>query len=331
MAICKATTSAGRRCECKARDGYATCGRHKSQEFKIQFANFHLCDFKKTDGSYCYKHPADGDTLCKFHRTIAIRREQTHRGRVLWGDVMDLMWGPNPPQTFNEISTTIDDEYNRGRISLTIHDDLLLQLRDEWVWMRRERHVPAGKATTDLQRIAFDAQNVHTKEVFQQMTTGTKFLLETPIPLSQETLAEIETAWSDKSDKKKVMKDIRTWYGARFCVTENDWLYKRMLDGLWARIKVHKERTELTRRLWEESFESVGKCCQGHLSRLTNVMVGFTEEVKAEVPLGEILQQKIAAIAAKEIGLEFKVCEAWTVFEELKVPMEERDAWIEAF
>lgn len=108
-------------------------------------------------------------------------------------------------------------------------------------------------------------------------------------------------------------------------------MYKRMLDGLWARVKAHKERKELTKRLWEEAFESVDKCCQGHLSRLANVLVGFTEEVKAEVPVGEILQQKIAAIAAKDIGVEFKVCEAWTVFEELKVPMEERDAWIEAF
>jgi hypothetical protein len=29
--------------------------------------------------------------------------------------------------------------------------------------------------------------------------------------------------------------------------------------------------------------------------------------------------------------VEYKVCEAWAVFEELKIPMEERDAWIEAF
>lgn len=330
MAICQATTSAGRPCDCKARDGYITCGRHKNHEVGLLVLVHHLCGFEKADGTRCHKLPVEGDKLCKLHCTVFKRREQTRRRNILWGDALDLMWSPNPPQTFNEISAPIDDAYDRGWITYEASVDLLLQLHEEWVWMRRERHVPAGKTTTDLQRIAFDAQNVHTKEVFQQMTTGMKFLLETPIPVGQDTLAEIETAWSGR-EKKAVMKDIRTWYGTKFCVTENDWMYKRMLDGLWARIKSHKERTELTQRLWEESFESVGKCCQGHLSRLTNVMVGFTEEVKAEVPMGELLQQKIAAIAAKEIGVEFKVCEAWAVFEELKVPMEERDAWIEAF
>jgi hypothetical protein len=176
-----------------------------------------------------------------------------------------------------------------------------------------------------------DNQNVHTKEVNQLTSDSMKFLLETPVPIGQETVAELETAWADKSEKKRVMRDVKTWYHTNTCVKTNDYLYKRMLDGLWVRIKAHKERDELTKRLWEEAFESAGKCCQGHLSRLANVLVGFTDEVKAEVPMGEILQQRIAAIAAQDIGVEFKVCEAWAVFEELKVPMEERDAWIEAF
>jgi hypothetical protein len=187
------------------------------------------------------------------------------------------------------------------------------------------------EARTDLQRLALDNQNVHTKEVTQLTSDSTKYLLETSVPTGQETVAELETAWADKSEKKKVLRDVKTWYRTKTCVNDNDYLYKRMMDGLWVRIKSHKERSELTQRLWEEAFESTGKCCQGHLSRLANVLVGFTDEVKAEVPVGEILQQRIAAIATKEIGVEYKVCEAWIVFEELNVPMEERDAWIEAF
>jgi hypothetical protein len=104
--------------------------------------------------------------------------------------------------------------------------------------------------------------------------------------------------------------------------------YRPMLDGLWVLVKGNKQ---LIQRLWEEAYESIDLCWLGQLGRLANVMVGFTEEVKPHVPVGEILQQKMSAIAAKDIGLEFNVCEAWAVFEELNIPMEERDVWIQAF
>jgi hypothetical protein len=272
--------------------------------------------------------------MCKLHRTVADRREQTRRGRIIWGDVLDMMWAGGPPiQEFNQVTALLVEALDVDWINRATYDDLVFQLRGEWAFYRAQRIVPTAKATTDLQRLALDNQNVHTKEVSQLTSDGMKFLLETPVPAGQETVAELETAWADmnSAQRKKVMRDVKTWYGMEHCVKKDDWLYKRMLDGLWVRVKAHKERAELTKRLWEEAFESVDKCCQGHLSRLTNVLVGFTEEVKAEVPMGEILQQKIAAIAAKDIGVEYKVCEAWTVFEELKVPMEERDAWIEAF
>jgi len=246
---------------------------------------------------------------------------------------LDLLWGPEPIQHFNQLVVMIDDAFEQGLITRFYYDDLYHQLEQEWLWYRRERIIPTAKATTDLQRLALDKQNVHTEAVNKQTSDAQKYLLETSVPNGQKTVDEIWSAWSGQNTKqrKKVVRDIEKWYETADCVKMKDWLYKRMLDGLWARIKVHKYRTELTQRLWEEAFESMGMCCQGHLSRLANVLVGFTEEVKAEVPVGEILQQKIAAIAEKAIGVEYKVCEAWTVFEELKIPMEERDAWIEAF
>lgn len=309
--------------------GFATCGRHKNVTIENEVA-VHVCGFEKTNGSHCIKHPADGDTMCKLHRTVTDRREQARRGRILWTDVVALLWGEDVIMDYAQVTAIPEAAFDAGWITQTTYDDLLFNLRDEWVWYRAQRVVPTAKATTGLERLALDNQNVHTKEVNQQTSDSMKFLLETPVPIGQDTLAELETAWSGKK-MKKVMRDVKLWSEMKTCVKESDWLYKRMLDGLWVRIKAHKERSELTQRLWEEAFESVDKCCQGHLSRLANVLVGFTDEVKAEVPLGEILQQRIAAIAAEDIGVEFKVCEAWSVFEELNVPMEERDAWIEAF
>lgn len=267
--------------------------------------------------------------MCKLHRTIADRREQARRMRVLWQETLDMLWGPQPIQQFNQLTVLIDTAFDHGWIRPDYHEALVRELQDEWIFYRQQRLVPTAKATTDLQRLALDNQNVHTKEVTQLTSDGMKYLLETSVPAEQETVVELETAWADKNSasRKKVLRDVKEWYGMKSCVKENDRLYGRLLDGLWARVKGNKE---LTQRLWEEAFESVGKCCQGHLSRLANVMVGFTEEVKAEVPVGEILQQKIAAIAAQDIRVEEKVCAAWAVFEELNIPMEERDAWIEA-
>ncbi len=328
MATCQAVTSAGRPCPCKARVGFNTCGRHKNAT--VHVADLNMCGVEKADGSRCSKRCADGDTMCKLHRTIADRREQDRRARVVWTEALDILWGQGVITEYAQVRVIADAAFDAGWINQNTYDDLLFNLRDEWLWYRAQRVVPVAKATTDLQRLALDNQNVHTKEVNQQTSDATKYLLETPVPTSQETLAELETAWTNKN-KKKVLRDVKMWYEMKTCVKNNDWLYKRMLDGLWARIKVHKERAELTQRLWEEAFESVEKCCQGHISRLANVLVGFTEEVKAEIPIGEILQQRIAAIAEKDVGVEYKVCEAWTVFEELNIPMSERDAWIEAF
>lgn len=271
--------------------------------------------------------------MCKLHRAVADRQEQIRRMTLLWAAVMDTLWGPQVIEDVNQLTPIVDHALEQGWILQVYYDHLIREIQHEWGFYTRERLLPTSKARTDLQRIAMDKQNVHTREVTKMLSDSMKFLLETPIPAGQETIAELETAWSGKSasQRKNVLKDVNAWYGKRECIQENDWLYKKMLDGLWVRVKAHKERDELTKRLWEEALDSVSKCCQGHLSRLANVMVGFTEEVKAEVPVGELLQQKIAAIAAKEIGVEYKVCEAWVVFEELKIPMEERDAWIEAF
>jgi hypothetical protein len=72
-------------------------------------------------------------------------------------------------------------------------------------------------------------------------------------------------------------------------------------------------------------------CCDGHISRLCNVLVGFDDAFAPPVPFGEILQNKMAAIAALEIETEEKVRQANTFFNEFAVPEPERVAWLEAF
>ena len=287
--------------------------------------DLNMCGQIKADGKRCLKKCATGDTMCSCHRSSANRRERKRRADDLWRDARDFLWSDTPPTQFNELSAPTNDAMERGWINELEGAGLILRLEEEWVWFQRERIVPTTQAKTDLQRLAQDNQNVHTKEVSQQTTETQEFLLKTLVPKGQDTLVELESAWYEK-DTKKVMKDIRMYYK----LLDNDHLYQRVLDGLWAHIQEHPHRSELIERLWEEATESVTKCYHGHMSRLSNVLVGFTEEVKADVPVGEILQQKMSVIAAKDVGVLHKVCEAWFVCEELKVPQEERDAWIEA-
>jgi hypothetical protein len=158
-------------------------------------------------------------------------------------------------------------------------------------------------------------------------------LAETPSAVGQKTLAELKLAWSDYPStlRSSVLKDVTRWYKTDSCRTEGDALYRRMLDGLWARIKLAPHKEDLIQRLWEEALESRTTCCEGHISRLCNVLVGYDATFTSPISPGELLQQRIAAIAGEDISLPLKVIKAWETMEELQIPREQRMEWIEAF
>jgi len=90
-------------------------------------------------------------------------------------------------------------------------------------------------------------------------------------------------------------------------------------------------KIELFKRTFEECFESVGMCCDGHISRICNVLVGFDETFAPPVPFGELLQSKMASIAAADISTDEKIQQAVAFFNEHNVPESERSAWLDAF
>jgi hypothetical protein len=260
---------------------------------------------------------------------VVDRRERERICQLLFANAIEMLWGLEQPRDFNHLSHTIEDAFQNGVILQEEYDVLIFELHQEWVWYRRERIVPTSQAKTDLERLAMDGQNVHTKEVNQQTADVSAYILTTDVSDDRTTLLEIERAWADKkkTDRNRVLKDMKHWYRVSECVTPGDWLYARMLDGVWTRIH---ENPDLIQRLWEESLDSAGTCCQGHISRLANVFVGFSQDVVVERPVGDVLQERISDIARKDISIPNKVYEVWTVCEDLRVPMDERNAWIEA-
>lgn len=189
-----------------------------------------------------------------------------------------------------------------------------------------------GKEWGELHQLAVDHQSVHTAPVNRQSQQCLDLLLD-HVPVIESVIPEIAEAWSNKHHMARtaVVKDMKRWYRTDMCREKEDYLYKRALDGLWSRIRVSPAKADLVERLWEECYESLNMCCEGHISRLCNVMCGFDEAFKAPVSVGELLQQRMALIAEKEVDDLEKIAEAWEIMEDLAVPMDARDAWLEAF
>jgi hypothetical protein len=201
-------------------------------------------------------------------------------------------------------------------------------------------NLPAQPQPTNLAMIARDRQNVHTTAVSQQTNKGLEKLLEEAKGPSLERAPQWFAArWMLKSYGEweqiaRTVNDMYRWYDTQTCRTTNDWLYRRALDGLYTiirKIETPETKSELYKRVFEECYESIGMCCDGHISRVCNVLVGFDETFAPPVPFGEILQNKMAAIAALEIETSEKVKQATEFFNEFAVPESDRVAWLEAF
>jgi hypothetical protein len=183
--------------------------------------------------------------------------------------------------------------------------------------------------------IAASTQSVHAPEVVQQAVRGMDFLLKVKIPSGwddeSKVLDELKSIWPGQD---VLHADIRTWWNKKSCFTDNDYMYRRLLTGLWTYVKSEEDaerRAELEKRMFQECTEAVRMCCQGHTNRLVNVLSGFVPGVEIVVPQpkGEILQQQFALIGAME-NAEDRTRRANEVITELGLTAEEAAPWLEA-
>jgi hypothetical protein len=198
---------------------------------------------------------------------------------------------------------------------------------------------PPAAQTRELARLARDNQNVHTGVVTEQTNTATKKLLAVKVPETQQTERTLTMVWLGGLNVSygsylRVANDINKWFNTKDCRARDDNMYRRLMRGLVALISSEKDderKTEMYRRCWEECQESVGMCCEGHISRLCNVLVGFDDAFQPPVSFGELLQSKMSAIAGLDVTEEEKRRQATAFFDEHGTPAEERVAWLEAF
>jgi len=324
MPQCLANCKTGARCSFQAKTGFTMCGKHIPPPDVI----VSRCSAVTRGGVQC-PHPCfAGTDMCLKHEMSQRRQEETIAEEA-FGNVVNILW------------TTRDIELAREEILNAIADgsiharlvDVMMNEFDEEIELFTEIFPPLPpNLMGELHALSVDAQNVHTTAVNKQTEAGLACLLNTPVPSRQRTILEIQTAWNrvGYSNSRRVLKDVEKWYMTKTCRSSNDFLYRNALDGLWCRISDSEHRDELISRLWEECFESMKLCCDGHLSRLSNVLVGFDDVFVPIVSSGERLQQGMSAIASEDSDLYSKVERAWNLFEELNVPFEDRLPWIDA-
>jgi hypothetical protein len=190
-------------------------------------------------------------------------------------------------------------------------------------------------------QLAADAQNVHTAEISSQLKDSLEILLKVEIPSTQQdSINEMVASWVAQGrsaiEIAAVRTDVVTWWNRTELYRAGDKLYKKALRGLWWTIKNFKGevRAELEKRLWDECKDAAipySVCTTGHLARLSNVMVGFDDAFVPSVPVGEVLQQKMAQISEMEVPYEKQIELAEAVLAELKIPAEEHKNWLAAF
>ena len=208
-------------------------------------------------------------------------------------------------------------------------------------WRQAHPPAPVFRADQRVAQLAHDNQNVHTPEITKQMKDSLDILLAVEVPSTQvDTCREILASWTSQgrpqAEIHTVYVDMVSWWNRTLVYKPNDKLYKKCLRGLWFTIKSYKGevRAELEKRLWDECRDAAipyTVCTQGHMARLSNVMVGFDDAFVPPIPVGEILQQKMAAISAMDIEYEKQIEMAEEVLAELKIPHEEHKNWLAAF
>lgn len=201
-------------------------------------------------------------------------------------------------------------------------------------------HIPPAPARGELEAFVRDRQNVHTRVVTRHTNSALDILLNAEVPDEQKTITEthmkfMEHIALDKINTsldvvRDVDRDVKRWYRVATCRTDGDYLYRRVLDGLWTKIKASKLRDELVIRLWQEMVDSLGMCCDGHITRLANVLCGFDDAFAPELSPAEKLQNRMAVISAMEGGIIKQTFEALSAFKEFNIPRDQWEAWIDA-
>lgn len=204
--------------------------------------------------------------------------------------------------------------------------------RAEVAAQRRVRQVGPVAVVRDplggihLPAFAVDPQNIHRSSVQEATKAAVLSILKRPVPVGQNTLAEITDAMPAVENRALLVETFTRDYGLTRAF---DISYSEVADRIWAFIASHEERIELTKRLSEEVGEGLGTCSNGKMARLINVVRGFDEELTLLTPpTRDLFQTRMAKVFVLPVAERESA--ARRLFAEFHVPDAEQAPWLEA-
>jgi hypothetical protein len=228
---------------------------------------------------------------------------------------VETIVAPALVEEWNLIRNTTKDQLHRCFQNLGILGQLYI--RDIGVMLPQQQ--------VNVNAFVTDNQNVHRSDTVKYVTDIYAKLLKIAVPPEQNTLAEI--ILHCKLPPKAIVQ-LTQHYCTPVSIYEIPDAYPKALDGVWSYVRSHPEKSELYMRVKDELTDNIGMCAQGNLSRLCNILSGYLDGVAPPVAKGELIQQKISAIAMDETSS--KVERGRAVLRELDVPEDEWEPWIAA-
>ena len=345
-----------------------SCGIHsRAYARMIGLHDYHhradQCVYKaggpRNAGGWCGETRVGETPYCAHHhRYHETRREQVRARRdtraqqdAVMGAMLGGFLGRDPRPAWEDVVREVHGllidvapERTRYRVALQYYTHVVqnpdtIDFNIEWNRARIQARPPADHARGMLGALARDGQNVHTGVVSNQTNLATEKLLSIRVPEHQHTERTLNFIWLGSlgvpfATYLRVATDINRWFNTNTCRVDGDNLYRKLLRGLVAFIGYETDderKTEMFRRLWEESCEATGMCCEGHISRLCNVLVGFDDNFQPPVSFGEVLQNTMSAIAGTDVSDDEKRRLANAFFDEHSIPASDRVVWLEAF
>lgn len=185
----------------------------------------------------------------------------------------------------------------------------------------------------ELHEIVNDSQNVHRAKVVNMVNKTVETILKVPVP---EDFRWNMTTCS-KTPGDIVIQCKLTPKGAwqmtsQYC-QDNDvynmgkGIYGKVLDCVWQYILTSKDKDELMKILRQEMEDNIGKCAQGNLTRLCNILSGYMDDIQIKEPVAEVLGRKIPLLFEIE-NIEERVQTAYKVLVDEGLPQSEWLNWL---
>lgn len=108
------------------------------------------------------------------------------------------------------------------------------------------------------------------------------------------------------------------------------WTFGLALDHVAAYAETHAQRACIYHRLVDELWDGLRMCPLGKLERLVNCLTGFHPDIRIALKPGELLQNRMAAIAGRDATHDEKLAEARSVLTDMCVAQTDWPAWLSA-